>query len=309
MGEGQEDRGRHVDAAGHSAGDVLVPDSWHDLLAATECGRGTIMVIGATDAGKTVLCWWLAERLAESGSVAVVDADLGQSVLGPPGTVGWRLLGGDRDRFIFVGVTSPAARPLGTASATFLACRRAGEAADRVVLDTSGYVHGSGAVALKRAKTDLVRPSDVVLIEAEPGGLEPIARALRPGETRVHRLEAIAADRKSASFRHRWRQTRFEEHLRDAQVQAIPLQGRAVYGGRPWLWGRSWSRLASKLEGLLIGLSDAEGIGLAVGLLRGVRDRGETLLVLASPIDLDAVASIGLGTIRLREDGTQMREE
>lgn len=300
----------------------IVPDSWHDVASAIEGERGTIMVVGGTDTGKTVLAWWLAERLAERDSAAVVDADLGQSMLGPPGTVGWREIGGGREEFVFVGVVSPAGRPLGAAMATWRAAQRAGEAAAWVVLDTSGYVDGSGAIALKRGKMDLVSPTDVILIEDEPGRLEAIARAVRPGETRLHRLQPTPADAKSPSFRQRWRQERFGEYMQGAEVREISLRERAVYGGRPWVWGGSWAQIAERLRGLLIGLSDARGMGLAIGLLREVEDEGETLHVLTplgerespgedteSPRGLDDVAAVGLGTVRLREDGTQIREE
>ncbi|MGC9318037.1 MAG: Clp1/GlmU family protein [Armatimonadota bacterium] len=301
---------------------LTVPDAWHDLVEAVEGEGGAIMVIGDTDTGKTVLSWWLAERLAERGSAAVVDADLGQSLLGPPGTVGWREVGREGEEFVFVGVVSPAERPLGAVTATWRCVQHAREVAAWVVLDTSGYVDGSGAIALKRAKMDLVSPAHVILLEDEPGRLEAVARAVRPGETRLHRLQPTPADSKSPSFRQRWRQERFLEYIQGAQVREISLRQRAVYGGRPWVWGGSWAQIAERLRGLLIGLSDAQGIGLAIGLLREVADGGETLHLLTplgrrespgqhrdSPRGLDDVAAVGLGTVRLREDGTQIREE
>jgi len=288
----------------------VVPEAWHELLGALKAESGAAMVIGGVDTGKTVLSCWLAERLAERGPAALVDADLGQSVIGPPGTVGWRMAGAETEEFVFVGVTSPAQRPLGAVSATWRACQRARAAgAAWLVLDSSGYVDGSGAVALKRAKLDLVRPSDVVLIEDRPGRLEDIARSMRPGEARVHRLQAIAPDSKSPAHRRGWRRERFARYLAGAQVQRLELAGRAVYGGRPWLWGGSWPKLEAHLRGLLVGLSDAEGIGLAIGVLRGATDDGQALEVLAPPVDLDRVAALGLGTVRLHEDGTQISSD
>lgn len=288
----------------------LVPDAWHELLAALAGDAGAVMVIGAVDAGKTVLSCWLAERLVESGPVAIVDADLGQSIIGPPGTVGWRMVGEESEEFFFVGATSPARRPLGAVVATWRACERARAAGGAwLVLDSSGYVDGSGAAALKRAKLDLVRPSDVVLIEDQPERLEAIARSIRPAEARVHRLPAVAPGSKSIERRRAWRRERFALYLRGAQPQWIELSGRAIYGGRPWLWGGSWAKLEPRLGGLLIGLSDAEGIGLAVGLLLGVTEDGAALEVLAPPVDPERVAAIDLGTIRLREDGTQIIEQ
>jgi polynucleotide 5'-kinase involved in rRNA processing len=143
-----------------------------------------------------------------------------------------------------------------------------------------------------------------VLIEDKEGRLEQIARAVRPGELRVHQLAAVAENAKSREFRRRWRQERFADYLREAQVQAISLEGRAVYGGDPGQWRERGSKFVEALQGLLIGLSDAEGIGVAIGLLRGLGEGGEELLVLAPALDADKVASISLGNVRLEPDGT-----
>jgi polynucleotide 5'-kinase involved in rRNA processing len=50
---------------------------------------GTLLLLGAADTGKTTLMSALAERLAQRQPVALVDADTGQSHIGPPTTVGW----------------------------------------------------------------------------------------------------------------------------------------------------------------------------------------------------------------------------
>lgn len=287
---------------------LVVPDAWHDLASALSGERGAAIVIGGVDSGKTVLAWWLAKQLARRASVAVIDADLGQSQLGPPATVGWLAPGGDRERFVFVGAITPEQRPLKTAAATQIACSRAREAADWLVLDTSGWVHGSGAVSLKRAKMDLVSPTDVILIEAEPRELETIARAVPP-DARCHRLEVVDEGSKSDAARRNFRCERFAEYLEGAHMQEVHLQGRSVYGGRPWRWGGAWSKLSVSLRGLLIGLSDAGREGLAIGLLEDLSEQGEVLHVVCPEIDLDRVAEVGLGNIRLRPDGTQIRED
>jgi polynucleotide 5'-hydroxyl-kinase GRC3/NOL9 len=284
---------------------LIIPDAWHDLAEALSDERGAAVVIGGVDTGKTVLAWWLANRLAERASVAVVDADLGQSEIGPPATVGWRPHDADPDRFVFVGSITPEQRPLKTAAATHIACVHASKAADWLVLDTSGWVSGSGAVSLKRATMDLLRPSDVILIEPEPHALETIARAAPPG-TRCHRLRPAERASKTDAARRDFRRERFAEYLSGAQGYELPLEGRSLYGGRPWRWGGSWSKLAESLRGLLVGLSDPDRVGLAIGLLDDVTEQGEVLHVLCPEIDTDAVAEVGLGSIRLRPDGTQI---
>ena len=47
-----------------SNAEVQVPEQWRALAASLAADRGTVMVVGAVDCGKTTLCWWLAEQLA-----------------------------------------------------------------------------------------------------------------------------------------------------------------------------------------------------------------------------------------------------
>jgi polynucleotide 5'-kinase involved in rRNA processing len=52
---------------------------------------GVWLFLGGTDAGKMTLVAALARRLAGEHEVAVLDADIGQSHIGPPTTIGWAL--------------------------------------------------------------------------------------------------------------------------------------------------------------------------------------------------------------------------
>ena len=54
--------------------------------------RGACLVLGGADTGKTTLALALAGKIAGSRPVAIVDADIGQSHIGPPSTVGWAVV-------------------------------------------------------------------------------------------------------------------------------------------------------------------------------------------------------------------------
>jgi polynucleotide 5'-hydroxyl-kinase GRC3/NOL9 len=47
-----------------------------------------IYVIGGIDSGKTILCRFLAERLSVKHKTAYINCDPGQSVIGPPASLG-----------------------------------------------------------------------------------------------------------------------------------------------------------------------------------------------------------------------------
>ena len=64
------------------------PD-WRKLASQVVKPQQIVLVIGATDAGKSTFCRFLADvALAKGCKVACVDADIGQSQIGPPTTIG-----------------------------------------------------------------------------------------------------------------------------------------------------------------------------------------------------------------------------
>jgi len=83
-----------------------MPDSQRQSIASTEppektaqqlvdrgqIKKGLYLIIGATDTGKTTLIAALAKHLAKKSAVGIVDADIGQSHIGPPATVGWSIV-------------------------------------------------------------------------------------------------------------------------------------------------------------------------------------------------------------------------
>ena len=63
-----------------------------DLLLTGQAG--ICLLLGAADTGKTTLAAALAKHAALSRPIGIVDADIGQSHIGPPATVGWALVEG-----------------------------------------------------------------------------------------------------------------------------------------------------------------------------------------------------------------------
>src|SRR5919204_1805646 len=169
-----------------------MPEPDDAALEAAARARVTL-ILGTSDTGKTSLAAQLAAALAARGErVAVVDADVGQSEIGPPTTIGLgrvtgalaRLADADVLALEFVGDTSPVRYIRETADATGRLVRRALAAGfERVLVDTGGLVEGPLGLALKRAKIRAVDP-DLVLVLQRRDESEPIARALESGEER-----------------------------------------------------------------------------------------------------------------------------
>jgi polynucleotide 5'-hydroxyl-kinase GRC3/NOL9 len=258
------------------------------------------LILGASDTGKTSLTASLASALAARGErVAVVDADVGQSEIGPPTTVGLgRVTGalgrlGDAEVWAleFVGDTSPVRYIRETAEATGRLVRRALDAGyDRVLVDTGGLVEGPLGLALKRAKVREADP-DLVLVLQRRNESEPIARALERGaRPRVVRLvPSPAVVRRTATRRREHRERMLREYFAHAtgvtlSMARVPLRDRR---GQP---------LTNAAEGLLVGVLAADGETLGIARVRTCEpDRGR--IVVDTPVPPDRIASLVAGRV------------
>lgn len=69
-----------------------INSDWNKLASQIVSPNKRILVLGAPDAGKTTFCKFLVDyACAESLKVALIDADIGQSQIGPPTTIGMKL--------------------------------------------------------------------------------------------------------------------------------------------------------------------------------------------------------------------------
>jgi polynucleotide 5'-hydroxyl-kinase GRC3/NOL9 len=239
------------------------------------------VIVGAGDTGKTSLAARLAGALASRGTpVAVVDADVGQSEVGPPTTLGLgrvtgpiaRLRDAELVALEFVGDTSPVRAIAQTADGTGRLVRRALAAGSpHVIVDTGGLVAGALGLALKRAKIRAVDP-DLVIVVQHRDESEPLARALSTGaRPAVLRLPASPAVRRRTQIQRRLhRDSALGEYLAAATPVDLPLE--RVDARRP----------VPLAAGLLVGVYDSDGEALGIGRIRTVEaDR----LVIETPVD------------------------
>ena len=149
---------------------IDIPPSWSRSVEHILRHRWRkILVIGAGDRGKSTYCHVLCEHLLTAGhTVALVDADIGQKDVGPPAaiTLGYPTLGQPLKHtspagWYFVGAVSPIRHLLPMVVGTQQLIEQA--QAQRVVVNTTGLVHGVGRV-LKAFVIEAVRPDVIVAI-------------------------------------------------------------------------------------------------------------------------------------------------
>ena len=202
-----------------------VNQHWEKLASRIVKPQQVVLVIGATDVGKSTFCRFLIDSAIHRGlKTAFVDTDVGQSQIGPPTTIGMRSFdpesspvqfNGIADQIYFVGDLSPRGHCLEVLTGTRLMVDRARETeAEFIVVDTSGYLHGAPAVKLKQHKIELIRPNHVVCL-SRYGELERIIGCYRQQIwLNVHSLLPHRNVRpKSSKVRSQYRKAQFDAYF------------------------------------------------------------------------------------------------
>jgi len=197
-----------------------------DLLAPTPPKVRRLMIVGASDSGKSTLTTYLLNLAVAKGiKVGVVDADIGQSDLAPPGCVGGAVI----ERQVidlrdvkgsvleFVGSTSP----MGIERVVIMAVRRAverisGQQPDLLLINTDGYVDGEGA-EYKVKIGESISPDLILYISTEPRSRLRERLIERFGVEKVLTLEGAGIE-KSSSERAERRMSQFYRYLKQGKV-------------------------------------------------------------------------------------------
>ena len=225
---------------------------WEEIISEIVAAPGVAMVIGGADVGKTHFCAQLCSAAFEAGiPTAVVDADVGQSEIGAPGTIGMAFADKNIEalsdlnmkRLYFVGSTTPAGHTLECAVGSKKMVDAAlGLGAKLVVLDTTGLIAGPLGRKLKTYKADLVRPNYLVGIQKRREVehlLVPFTKVSSVHARKVNSSEL--ARRKPVEFRTARRQLNFYKHFHDAPGHIIRLDEVSLWNtwfrtGRPLKW-------------------------------------------------------------------------
>lgn len=194
--------------------EIVAVRGWEELVAEAAEQAGVTLLLGRTDVGKSTLARFLVDRLVAAGrTTALVDADVGQSWLCVPGSVGMKVfrspddLSGLRcDRLAFLGSPSPLKVFAPLLESVGRLTTEARAAAFSVVVDTGGLVDGEAGRGLKLAKIRALQPERVVAVERERE-CEPILSML--DEVDIVRLAPSPyVHARSRETRARWRELR-----------------------------------------------------------------------------------------------------
>jgi polynucleotide 5'-kinase involved in rRNA processing len=274
----------------------------YNVVARVAERGGTVLALGGLDSGKSTFCRMAAEVGVRLGrSVAYLDTDIGQTNVGPPGTIGLKFvttgedLEPDRlargDALAFVGAVSPQdhALEMVLGAARLAEGARAG-GAQLIIVDTTGFIDGIAGQILKLSKVEALHP-DMVVGFQRGGELEPILGAIRrafppevEGLTVDPGLQPTTVEERAAHRQARMRAA-FEPPLFSWKVKPSVLVPALPPGMDPAL-----------LDRLLVGMEDGKGNCIGLGILE-YRDG----LRMVSTLDEGAKA-LRLGAVRVEPD-------
>ncbi len=272
------------------------PAAWRDLNI-TQL-HGPVLVIGATNSGKSTFARYLYKRLtSQSPHVGYIDADAGQNNLEVPTTVALALSRGQGDntfppqgqrRMCFIGSNTPYRHTTTVLVALYrLFVFAVQKHVSTLVIDTSGLVDPSyGGQHLKWSKIDLFRPCTVIALQ-KAAELEPILTPLRNyAGVRLIELPPSSATRvRSREERRAYRAARYREYFNNARRCPLPYQRLAVFP-RPQFTPNQ-----------LVALNNRAGFTLALGLVERADD---TVVWLKTPWSGQGkVVTLRLGDLEL----------
>jgi len=258
----------------------IVPEpEWEGLLDELIKKKGTALLLGATDSGKSTLAKYLIQRLVTKNiTVSLVDADVGQSTLCLPGTISMKIFYDRSDlehfsfeRMYFVGAINPATRiPLminGTKRMVDI-CEGKSEIA---LVDTTGLVSGELGKVLKIGKVRAIKPEHIIAVQR----LDELEHILSLIEgIPIHRIPASRmAKMRDREARVRYRKRKFLEYFKETEVSEFLIDQRDV----KFFYNDEFITLRETdfQEGTLLGLNHNDDT-VALGILVEVADTSVT---------------------------------
>ncbi|MBS7622554.1 hypothetical protein KEJ39_02610 [Candidatus Bathyarchaeota archaeon] len=280
---------------------TTIPESWYAAVEAFKSlGRGRAFVLGSADTGKSTFCTFLTNHMIKAGAeVSVVDADIGQSDLGPPGTVGLSIIKRPMTaleyagvyRMAFVGETSPSPVTERVIESIVKVADRAPEDIP-MVINTDGWITDGDAVTFKVRMIRRLMP-DLIIGLAERDELDEILDATTVPSVKIQVPKYVKA--RGREERRRLREYGYRRYLRGAVHKNIFLERVKIDG-----------LLKARCKGKeLLGFLDSDGLLLGIGILESLIRRRKILRAYTN-VSSREVAEIDCGRIRLSCRGEEL---
>ncbi len=278
-----------------------IPGSWVEAGQIVQQARGTVVVLGDVNSGKSSLSNYLANVChSNSLTVTVVDADIGQADIGPPTTVSGASLADvvyslqelTPEVSFFVGDTSPS---LVTEKVSLgaIMVRSHLPSTDVTIVNTDGWIEGVEGLTYKLKLLKALEPNIVLGLGVDPK-LDPILDAQSCTVLKLGQSEY--ARPRNREERKRARELGYKRFLDGSKRRELRLDELSV---RPFTRSEPLDiSTVRPMRGILTGLIGSDGMLLGISRLLSVRGRKMSLETKVQ----DIPSAVELGAVRLSPD-------
>jgi len=290
-----------------------IPLSWREAGSAlVGLGEGVAVVVGGADTGKTTLCTFLSNYLvAENRKVAVVDADIGQTDLGPPTTMAAgevkarvtslsQIIPSER---LFIGLTSPGRAKSKVIRSTKRLVGYHATPGRITIVNTDGWVSGNEAVLYKLQMIDELQPDITLGI----GGSD-ISPLLQAGNRTTLLVGSPDTIKERSRFdRRELRSLGYQKYLAGASLRTFRMNGTRLRHCTtmgdlgPDRASRSW---IDNMKDTVVGLLDADDLLQEIGILKDIVPSARMVKIWSRIPNLPA--KIEVGYVKLGNDGREL---
>jgi len=282
-------------------------DDSQKLLEVLSRKHGIIFLLGQTDTGKTTFAKELINICIDRNKrVALVDSDVGQSTIGPPTTIGLKIIQKKEDilsnnysHLYFVGSTSPRGHFLPMVVGTYKLSRIFLKNVDLTIIDTTGLVLGSYGQTLKFYKINLISPRYLVLFEKEDelGPYREIFKNNTKIETFLLKVDRNIKE-KSYTQREEYRREKFNQYFKNGREQILNLEKLSIF---PPLF--EFKRRIERFN--ILGLEDQNNNLLGIGIFLGFEE-DERIKVFTPLLDVKKINFLKLSFIKISKTGKRI---
>ncbi|MCX8094727.1 MAG: Clp1/GlmU family protein [Caldisericia bacterium] len=264
---------------------IIIPVEWEETKDKFLSKGKKLIVIGGSDSGKSTFILYLTNSILSLGKkVGVLDLDIGQSNIGPPGTIGYGIPDKEIDnlnsitpkKMIFIGSVSPKGNLLQIIiGARKLLDTMEKEELDYILIDTTGLVDGFIAEVLKHNKIEALNPDFIVLFQKENERENLIKPFLYDGKEIVKLRITENAKERTRVERIEYRNKKFIEYFKNSKKVEIFFKEHNILGYN-----------IEKIEpahNSIVGLLDKERFLLYLGVLEKF-NREKKSIIIDSPI-------------------------
>lgn len=273
----------------------------------SEAATKIIYVIGSNDSGKSTFCKFLTDNLAQDFRVAYIDCDPGQSLLGPPTTVGLELLFSSADEkpiqyLYFVGSTTPRGHLLqsltGIKKLTEKAIRLGAQC---IMLDSCGFVLDLVAREFQFRVIDLIQPDHLIVFHRPDEDFRWVSNfTSHPGMNLFRLPISPAVIARTPAERRQYREEKFKKYFESAASRQLILRRIGFHGRIPNF------RKPEQYRNRLVALCDAENFVMTLGIVQEINIAQKTIQLSAPEFDHAKVVFIHFGSIYLNAAGQQI---